>query len=74
MKSILSILSSIIPLGGDRHCYNDLFDYANDDGNCEVNVSSARELARQQELANAVQYSIRQKFVDRQETDVSALD
>ena len=57
----------------DRHCYNGLFDYANDDGNREVHVPLARELARQQELANAVRVD-KAKFVDRRETDVSALD
>jgi hypothetical protein len=57
----------------DRHCYNGLFDYANDDGNREVDVPLARELARQQEFANAIRVD-KAKFVDRRETDVSALD
>jgi len=57
----------------DRHCYNGLFDYANDDGSREVDVPLARELARQQEFANAIRID-KAKFVDRRETDVSALD
>jgi hypothetical protein len=50
-----------------------LLDYADDDGNREVHEPLARELARQQGLAEAIRVH-KTKFVDRRETDVSALD
>ena len=56
----------------DRHCYNGLLDYADDDGNREVDEPLALELARQQEFAKEIR--VNAKFVDRRETDVSALD
>jgi hypothetical protein len=39
-----------------------LFDYANDDGSREVDIPFARELARQQEFANAIRVD-KAKFV-----------
>jgi beta-glucosidase/6-phospho-beta-glucosidase/beta-galactosidase len=57
----------------DRHCHNGLLDYADDDGNREVDEPLAHELARQQEFAKAIRVG-QAKFVDRRETDVSALD
>ena len=57
----------------DRHCHNGLLDYAADDGNREVDEPLAHELARQQEFAKALRVG-QAKFVDRRETDVSALD
>ena len=56
----------------DRHCYNGLFDYADDRGHRQVFEPLAIELARQQQFADA---TIAGKlFVDRRDTDVSALD
>jgi hypothetical protein len=57
----------------DRHCYNGLLDYASDDGTRQIDEPLARELARQQQFANAIRVC-KAKFVDRRETDVSALD
>jgi beta-glucosidase/6-phospho-beta-glucosidase/beta-galactosidase len=56
----------------DRHCYNGLFDYPDDRGHREVFEPLAAELARQQQFAEAVIGG--KPFVDRRETDVSALD
>jgi beta-glucosidase/6-phospho-beta-glucosidase/beta-galactosidase len=56
----------------DRHCYNGLFDYADDRGNREVFEPLANELARQQQFADGILAG--EAFVDRRETDVSALD
>ena len=56
----------------DRHCYNGLFDYADDRGHREVFEPLAIELARQQQFADAILAG--KPFVDRRETDVSALD
>jgi hypothetical protein len=49
-----------------------LFDYADDCGNREVFEPLANELARQQRFADAILAG--EAFVDRRETDVSALD
>lgn len=57
----------------DRHCYNGLLDYPNENGWREAYEPLARELARQQKIAEGIQ-SGREPFVDRRETDVSALD
>jgi beta-glucosidase/6-phospho-beta-glucosidase/beta-galactosidase len=56
----------------DRHCYNGLFDYADDRGHREVFEPLALELARQQQFADAILAG--KPFVDRRETDVSGLD
>ena len=56
----------------DRHCYNGLFDYADDAGHRDVFEPLAKELARQREFADAVLAG--KPFVDRRGTDVSALD
>lgn len=56
----------------DRHCYNGLFDYADDAGHREVFEPLANELARQQQFADAILAG--KPFVDRRETDVSSLD
>lgn len=56
----------------DRHCYNGLFDYADDAGHREVFEPLANELARQQQFGEAILAG--KPFVDRRETDVSALD
>jgi beta-glucosidase/6-phospho-beta-glucosidase/beta-galactosidase len=56
----------------DRHCYNGLFDYADDRGHREAFEPLAAELERQQRFAEAI--SAGEPFVDRRETDVSALD
>ncbi len=56
----------------DRHCHNGLFDYADDRGNREVFEPLAMELARQQGFAEGILAG--EAFVDRRETDVSALD
>ena len=56
----------------DRHCYNGLFDYADQIGRREVYEPLARELARQQKLVEAL--SAGEEFVDRRTSDVSALD
>ena len=56
----------------DRHCYNGLFDYADDWGNREAFEPLANELARQQRFAESIFAG--EPFVDRRETDVSALD
>ncbi|PYI70539.1 MAG: beta-glucosidase [Verrucomicrobia bacterium] len=56
----------------DRHCYNGLFDYADDRGRREVFEPLATELARQQRFAEAILAG--KRFIDRRETDVSALD
>ena len=56
----------------DRHCYNGLFDYADDWGNREVFEPLANELARQQRFAEVILAG--ELFVDRRETDVSSLD
>ena len=57
----------------DRHCYNGLFDYADEEGRREVFQPLADELARQQLIAEGIR-SGREKFVDRLSTDTSALD
>ena len=56
----------------DRHCYNGLFDYADDRGHRGVFEPLALELARQQQFADAILAG--KGFVDRRESDVSALD
>jgi len=56
----------------ERHCYNGLFDYADDRGHREVFEPLALELARQQQFADAILAG--KGFVDRRESDVSALD
>jgi beta-glucosidase/6-phospho-beta-glucosidase/beta-galactosidase len=56
----------------DRHCHNGLFDYADDRGHREVFEPLATELTRQQGFAEAMLKG--EAFVDRRETDVSALD
>ncbi len=56
----------------DRHCYNGLFDYADEKGNREVYEPLARELTRQHNIAEGILAGT--KFVDRRDTDVSALD
>lgn len=57
----------------DRHCYNGLMDYANASGEREIYEPLARELARQQKMVEEIR-SGGTPFVDRRETDVSALD
>ena len=56
----------------DRHCYNGLFDYADNRGHREAFEPLAIELARQHQLADATIAG--KPFVDRRDTDVSALD
>ena len=56
----------------ERHCYNGLFDYADDRGHREVFEPLALELARQQQFADAILAG--KAFVDRRESDVSSLD
>jgi beta-glucosidase/6-phospho-beta-glucosidase/beta-galactosidase len=56
----------------DRHCYNGLLDYADESGHREVFEPLATELARQQQFAEAVLAG--GPFVDRRNSDVSALD
>ena len=56
----------------DRHCYNGLFDYPDDRGRRDVFEPLATELARQQRFAEAILAG--KPFIDRRETDVSALD
>ena len=56
----------------ERHCYNGLFDYADDRGHREVFEPLALELARQQQFADAILAG--KPFADRRESDVSALD
>jgi beta-glucosidase/6-phospho-beta-glucosidase/beta-galactosidase len=57
----------------DRHCHNGLFDYANQEGDREVFEPLARELSRQQQMADEIR-SGRRPFVDRFASDTSALD
>jgi beta-glucosidase/6-phospho-beta-glucosidase/beta-galactosidase len=57
----------------DRHCHNGLFDYPNENGEREVYEPLAIELARQQRRAARL-ISGEETFIDRRETDVSALD
>lgn len=56
----------------DRHCYNGLFDYADDSGRRGVFEPLANELERQQRFAKRIFAG--KPFVDRRDTDVSALD
>jgi beta-glucosidase/6-phospho-beta-glucosidase/beta-galactosidase len=56
----------------DRHCCNGLLDYADENGHREVFEPLATELARQQQFAEVILAGGR--FVDRRNTDVSALD
>ncbi|MBV9007800.1 MAG: beta-glucosidase [Verrucomicrobia bacterium] len=56
----------------DRHCYNGLFDYADEQGRREIYEPLARELARQEKIVAGIRAG--EQFVDRRETDVSALD
>jgi hypothetical protein len=56
----------------DRHCYNGLFDYADDWGDRKAFQPLAIELARQQQFVQALYAG--EPFVDRRETVVSALD
>jgi beta-glucosidase/6-phospho-beta-glucosidase/beta-galactosidase len=55
----------------DRHCYNGLFDYAEDNGHREVFEPLATELARQQRIAESILAG--EPYVDRRD-DVSELD
>jgi beta-glucosidase/6-phospho-beta-glucosidase/beta-galactosidase len=57
----------------DRHCHNGLFDYPSDNGEREVYEPLAIEMARQQRRAARL-ISGEETFIDRRETDVSALD
>lgn len=54
----------------DRHCYNGMFDYADENGKRQVYEPLARELARQEKIVSGILAG--EKFVDR--SDVSALD
>ena len=56
----------------DRHCYNGLFDYADEKGHREVYEPLACELARQEEFLDGIRAG--QEFIDRRDADVSALD
>lgn len=56
----------------DRHCFNGLFDYADKAGRRAAYEPLARELARQEQLAKGILAG--EPFVDRRDTDVSALD
>ncbi|XHR30004.1 MAG: beta-glucosidase [Chthoniobacteraceae bacterium] len=56
-----------------RHCYNGLFDYANDEGAREVYLPLATELAYQEHRMDAL-LSGRQPFVDMWNASSSALD
>jgi beta-glucosidase/6-phospho-beta-glucosidase/beta-galactosidase len=56
----------------DRHCYNGLFDYADEKGQREVYEPLACELARQKKLLDGILAG--QEFIDRRDRDVSALD
>jgi len=57
----------------DRHCYNGLIDYADAEGNRAVYEPLAAELQRQRGILARLR-SGEEKFVDRRDTDVSALD
>ena len=57
----------------DRHCHNGLLDYADDHGRRTAYEPLARELRRQQEIISRLR-SGDEWFVDRLNTDVSALD
>jgi beta-glucosidase/6-phospho-beta-glucosidase/beta-galactosidase len=57
----------------ERHCYNGLFDYADDSGAREAYEPLARELARQTGIVGRIRRA-EEAFVDRFETDTSALD
>jgi len=57
----------------DRHCYNGMFDYADDHGNRDVFEPLARELARQAENVAALQ-SGQTSIEQLEELDTSALD
>lgn len=57
----------------DRHCHNGLFDYPDEEGNRAVYQPLAQELRRQQKMILTLR-SAPEKFVDRRETEVSALD
>ncbi|MEI6349979.1 MAG: beta-glucosidase [Verrucomicrobiota bacterium] len=56
-----------------RHCYNGLFDYADESGRREVYLPLATELAYQQHRVEAVR-SGREPFVDTWDPATSALD
>jgi hypothetical protein len=57
----------------DRHCYNGLLDYADAQGNRAAYEPLACELRRQQEILTRIR-SGKELFLDRRDTDVSALD
>jgi len=57
----------------DRHCYNGMFDYADDHGNREVFLPVATELAYQQHRLDAIRAG-REAFVDTWDPTSSALD
>ena len=57
----------------DRHCYNGLLDYADAQGNRAAYEPLARELRRQQQNIARIR-SGEETFVDRRDTEVSALD
>ncbi len=57
----------------DRHCYNGLFDYANDQGHRDIYQPLADELARQQEIVAAARSSGRD-LARRFEFNTSQLD
>jgi beta-glucosidase/6-phospho-beta-glucosidase/beta-galactosidase len=57
----------------DRHCHNGLFDYPNAEGQRETYEPLAIELARQEKRAVRIRAG-EESFVDRRESDVSALD
>jgi beta-glucosidase/6-phospho-beta-glucosidase/beta-galactosidase len=56
----------------ERHCYNGLFDYADENGHRKVYEPLARELMRQEKIARGIVAG--EEFVDRRDTDVSSLD
>ena len=57
----------------DRHCHNGLIDYADAEGNRPVYQPLALELRRQRDIIRRMR-SGEESFIDRRETDVSALD
>ncbi|HEX4666876.1 MAG TPA: hypothetical protein VH207_09760 [Chthoniobacterales bacterium] len=56
----------------DRHCHNGLIDYAGDEAGRQVYEPLAKEIARQREILAQLRGGA--PFLDRRETDVSALD
>ena len=57
----------------DRHCYNGLLDYADEIGKRKAYAPLVRELARQAEILDGIRTG-RERFRDRRDSDVSALD